>query len=116
MNDILPDAIRKGLQEARRVSLDRGERLCVHDGDDVYRILRFWQDGMALDAGACDKLRGRVDIYDGARHLYQALILGADVTDGECHFRFKWLHPVRQTAALDFESELRAPAGLLTRA
>lgn len=115
MNDYLPDAVTKGLQDARKHSLARGKRLCVHDGDNVYRIHRFWQDGMALDETICDKLRGRVDIYDGARHLYQALIIGSQVTGGETLVSFKWLHPVRDSAPLDFAPDVAVPAGLLAR-
>ena len=44
MTYTLPKAVREGLQQARRTSLHRNSRLCVHDGDDVYRILRFWSD------------------------------------------------------------------------
>lgn len=115
MNDYLPDAVMKGLQDARRASAQRGNRLCVHDGEDVMRIRRMWADGMAMDAGACDKVRGRIDIYDGMRHLYQALIVGAHVEDGECVFDFKWLHLVSDTAPLDFATLDTAPAGLLAR-
>ncbi len=115
MNDYLPEAVMKGLQDARRVSLQRGNRLCVHDGEDVLRIRRFWADGMALDATACDHLRGRVDIYDGMRHLYQALIIGSRVEDGECIVDFKWLHLVTETAPVDFARLDATPAGLLPR-
>ena len=116
MTDFLPEAVVKGLQEARRASVSRGNRLCVHDGDDVMRIHRMWADGMAMDASASDKLRGRVDIYDGMRHLYQALIVGSRVENGECILDFKWLHLVTETAPLDFARLDTTPAGLLPRA
>ena len=116
MTDHLPDAVLKGLRDARRTSVQRGNRLCVHDGADVMRIRRMWGDGMAMDASACGKLRGRVDIYDGMRHLYQALIVGARVEDDECIFDFKWLHLVSETAPLDFARLDETPAGLLPRA
>lgn len=116
MTDYLPDAVMKGLQDARRASTQRGNRLCVHDGEDVLRIRRMWADGMAMDADAFDKLRGRVDIYDGMRHLYQALVVGSRVEGGECVFDFKWLHLVSETAPLDFAQLDATPAGLLPRA
>lgn len=116
MTDYLPEAVLKGLHDARRASLQRGKRLCVHDGTDVIRIRRFWADGMALDAQAHNRLRGRVDIYDGMRHLYQALIVGSSVEDGESIVDFKWLHLVTETAPVDFARLDAAPAGLLPRA
>ena len=57
MNDFLPEAVRQGLEQARKASLRRKDRLCVHDGDDVYGIRRFWGDGFALDADVAEKLR-----------------------------------------------------------
>ncbi|MBU2360988.1 MAG: hypothetical protein KKB02_18980 [Alphaproteobacteria bacterium] len=116
MTDYLPEAVLKGLQDARRLSMQRGNRLCVHDGEEVLRIRRFWAEGMALDAGACDLLRGRVDIYDGMRHLYQALITGTRIEGGECIVDFKWLSLVSETAPVDYARLDQTPAGLLPRA
>ena len=116
MSEFLPEAVRQGLQDARRMSLQRGNRLCVHDGDNVLRIRRFWAEGMALDASASETLRGRVDIYDGMRHLYQALVIGSRVEGPDCIFDFKWLHLVTETAPVDFARLDTTPAGLLPRA
>lgn len=115
MNDFLPEAVLKGLQDARRLALQRGNRLCVHDDGDIHRIRRFWADGMALDADDCDKLRGRVDIYDGMRHLYQALIVGSRIEGEECLVDFKWLHPVSDKPPVDYVRPDTTPAGLLPR-
>lgn len=102
MIDHLPEEVRKGLQDARTASLKRHDRLCVHDGDDVYRVRRFWADGLSIDAQHGDRLRGRVEIYDGARHVFQCLIENGRTEGDECIFDFKWLHPVAERAALDF--------------
>ena len=102
MIDTLPEAIRKGLAQARQASLHRNDRLCVHDGEDVYRILRFWDDGLSIDKKHGDRLRGRVEIYDGARHLYQCLIENGREEADEIVFDFKWLHPVAEQPAADF--------------
>ena len=115
MNDILPEAVRLGLEKARKSALHRGGRLCVHDGDDVFRILKFWDGGFSIDADIGDKLRGRVEIYDGARHLYQCLIVGSEVEGGVRNFEFKWLHPVADKAPVDFALPDFVPAGLLNR-
>lgn len=115
MTDHIPQAVLDGLAAARRASIRRGDKLCVHDGDDVYRIIRFWADGMTLDAKHRDKLRGRIEIYDGARHLYQALVINSEVEGAECVFTFKWLHPVHEQPAVDFVRENDEPVALITR-
>lgn len=114
MNDFLPEAVRLGLEQARKSARSRTNRLCVHDGDDVYAIRRFWESGFALDAEVAEKLRGRVEIYDGARHLYQCLIVGSAIEGEERVFDFKWLHPVTDAAPVDYERSTFVPAGLLT--
>ena len=116
MIDILPEAIRKGLEEARKASLHRNDRLCVHDGDDVYRVLRFWDDGLSIDKKHGDQLRGRVEIYDGARHLYQCLIENGRTEEDEVVFDFKWLHPVAEQPAADFVRPDGAPALMIPKA
>jgi len=110
----LPEDVRLGLQEARKASLRRGDRLCVHDGRNVYRINRFWVDGFSIDSVHAAKLRGRVEIYDGARHLYQCLIVNSSEEADETVFDFKWMHPVRTHPAVDFVQDRQAPAGLLS--
>ncbi|MEJ6396938.1 hypothetical protein [Yoonia sp. 208BN28-4] len=115
MNDFLPEAVRKGLEGARKASLKLNTKLCVHDGNDVYRIVRMWDDGFALDSGVADKLRGRVEIYDGVRHLYQCLVIGSEAQGAEQVFEFKWLHPVSDRAPVDFVQDTFQPAGLIAR-
>ncbi|SEM75217.1 hypothetical protein SAMN04488003_10477 [Loktanella fryxellensis] len=116
MTHFLPDAVFQGLRDARRASVQRGNRLSVRDGETVIRIRRLWAEGMAMDAGASEQLRGRVDIYDGVRHLYQALIVGTQTDGGECVVEFKWLHLVSETAPVDYDRLDVVPAGLLPRA
>ena len=116
MSFTLPQAVQEGLRQARRSALHRNDRLCVHDGDEVYRIRRFWATGFSVDARHCDALRGRVEIYDGMRHVYQALIVHGQVEADEAVFDIKWLHPVTETAPLDYAPEVPVPAGLIARA
>ena len=113
MEENLPTAVAAGLKAARRQSLKGGDRLCVHDGDAVYRIRRFFAGGMELDADVCDVVRGRVDIYDGARHLYQALIQGSEVQGDVCVFTFKWLQAIRSGPAADYERTAPQVSGLI---
>ncbi|WP_438955480.1 hypothetical protein [Cognatiyoonia sp.] len=116
MNDFLPKEVQEGLKAARRASIKRNDKLCVHDGDDVYRIKRIWDDGLSLGAEHGDKLRGRVEIYDGARHLYQCLIVNSRREGDEYIFDFKWLNPVTNRPAADFVRPDAIPAGLITKA
>ena len=113
MYDHLPDAVREGLKAARLKAQRQSARLSVRDGEESYRILRMWDDGFALDVAACDKLRGRVDIYDGPRHLYQCLIVSSQPDGDECRFEFKWLAAVSDRPAADFVAPDFVPAGLL---
>jgi len=116
MIDHLPEDVRLGLENARKASLRRNDRLCIHDGDDIYRIVRFWNDGVSIAGKHSDKLRGRVEIYDGARHVYQCLIENGRTENGECVFDFKWLHPVHEQPASDFVRPDALPAGLIAKA
>jgi len=115
MIDHLPEEVRLGLEKARKASLRRNDRLCIHDGEDVFRVRRLWEEGVSIDAKHGDKLRGRVEIYDGARHVYQCLIENGRTEDGECVFDFKWLNPVATQPAADFVRPDTAPAGYLTK-
>ena len=115
MISFLPDAVQQGLEEARKAALKRKDRLSVHDGDDTYRIRRFWDGGFALDLDGSDRLRGHVDIYDGPRHLYQCLVMSSVDADDERVFEFKWLTPVANQPAADFVRPDFVPAGLISR-
>ena len=106
MYTFLPEAVRQGLEEARKSALKRKDRLSVHDGDDTYRIRRFWDGGFALDLQGSERLRGHVDIYDGPKHLYQCLVVNSVAEDGERVFEFKWLTPVASGPAPDFVRQM----------
>ena len=115
MLEFLPEAVRKGLEEARKAALRRKDRLSVRDGDDTYRIRRLWDGGFALDLKGSGKLRGHVDIYDGPRHLYQCLVISAVEDDDERVFEFKWLTPVADRPAADYVHPDFVPAGFLEK-
>ena len=114
MSDFLPEAVRKGLEEAHKAMQRKSKRLCVHDGDDVHRVLRLWQSGFALEKDA-PPLRGFVDIYDGPAHLYSCLVVSSEHEGEEHVYEFKRATRVSDRPALDFVQEEFVPAGLLTR-
>ncbi|UWQ99875.1 hypothetical protein K3729_03515 [Rhodobacteraceae bacterium S2214] len=115
MFQMFPQEVREGLEQARKQSLKRNDRLCVHDGDDVYRILRLWDNGFALDAKTSPRLRGRVEIYDGSRHLYQCLVIDSELDGQERVFDFKWVNTIPDRPPADFVREQDAPIALLPR-
>jgi len=115
MYTFMSDAVRQGLEDARKAALKRKDRLSVHDGDDTYRVRRLWDGGFALDLDGSERLRGRVDIYDGPKHLYQCLVMSSVADDNERVFEFKWLTPAATAPAADFVRPDFAPAGLISR-
>jgi hypothetical protein len=115
MSEYLPEAVRKGLEDARVAMLRRSGKLCIHDGDAVYRVLRLWDGGFALDAKGAPRLRGFVDLYDGPRHLYQCLIITSREDEGEQIYDFKWSTAVSDRPALDFVRADDAPAALIPK-
>lgn len=115
MSEYLPKEVREGLELARKAALKRRARLRVQVGDRTYPVLRLWDNGFALDHSDADHLRGLVDIYDGTRHLYQALIVASQDDGHEFTFDFKRSTPATDRPALDYERADDAPVALLPR-
>lgn len=115
MTDFLPKEVRDGLKRAHKQALKKRNRLRVQVGDESYKVLRYWEKGFSLDADNVPPLRGLVDIYDGSKHLYQALIVASDKEDGEMRFEFKRSTATQDRAPLDFERDEDAPIALLPR-
>ncbi|RYG92704.1 hypothetical protein EU803_00940 [Loktanella sp. IMCC34160] len=114
MSDFLPEAVRKGLEDARKAALRRSSRLCVHVDDKVYRVLRLWDGGFSTDAEDAPHLRGYVDLYDGMRHLSSCLVVASEQQGDEMVFEFKWNTAVSDRPAADFVREQDAPVALIT--
>ena len=114
MANFLPEAVRKGLEEAQKAALKRSNRLCIHVGDDVYRVNRLWDGGFSMAAKDAPKIRGHVQIYDGPRHLYQALVVASRDEEEERVFEYKWHQAALDRPAADFAMKQDMPAGLLT--
>ena len=116
MLEFLPKEVRDGLDAARNRDFARKLRLRVHVGDAVFPILRFWHDGFALDASHTQNLRGLVDVYDGARHVFQCLIVASGVENGALVCDFKRSTPVTDRAPLDYWRDENAPVAYLPKA
>lgn len=115
MSDFLPEAVRKGLEEARVAMLRASGRLCVHDGDAVHRISRVWDGGFAIVAAEAPRLRGLVDLYDGPRHLAQCLIVASREEGDLMVYEYKRSTAVTDRAPVDFARAETAVSGLLAR-
>jgi hypothetical protein len=117
MLEFLPKEVREGLEAARKRDMKRKSRLRVEVADAVYPVLRFWDNGFALDADfSPSKLRGLVDVYDGSRHVFQCLIVASSIENGELVCDFKRATAVTDRAPLDFWRRDDAPVGYLPKA
>ena len=114
MSEFLPREVRAGLVEARRAARTQRSRMRVRVDGAEYPVLRHWDRGFALSVDDAPNLRGLVDLYDGSRHLCQALILASREDEIERVFEFKFATPVTGTAPpADFARDADAPAALL---
>lgn len=89
MSDHLPREVREGLLALRQLKATSSRGLRVSsDGKDC-RVIRLWDNGFALHEADGAQMRGLVDLYDGARHLGNCLVVADEVTGGERRFQFK---------------------------
>lgn len=116
MLEFLPPGFQCGQPVGTPARAQRKTRLRVQVGDVVFPVLRFWHDGIALDAAMAPRLRGLVDVYDGARHIFQCLIMASTVENGEVICAFKRSTAVTDHAPLDFWRDENGPVGYLPRA
>lgn len=115
MTTFLPKEVQLGLDMARKRDLKRKSRLRVAVGDAVFPVLEYKSGGFALDIDNAPKLRGLVDLYDGARHLYQCLIVASEEEGGLMRYEFKRSTAAADKAPLDFVRDENAPIALLGR-
>ncbi|PZQ98005.1 MAG: hypothetical protein DI533_12825 [Cereibacter sphaeroides] len=115
MLEFFSKEVREGLEAARKRDRARKSRLRVQLGEAVFPVLRLWDEGFALDADRTPRLRGLVDVYDGARHVCQCLIIASTVENGELICEFKRSTPAGDGPALDFWRDENAPVGYLPR-
>jgi hypothetical protein len=113
MMTFLPKEVREGLELARKRDLRKKSRLRVNVGGEVFPVLEFRETGFALDIENAPKLRGLVDLYDGARHLYQCLIIASEADGTLMRYEFKRATSVSDHPPLDFARDEAAPVALL---
>ena len=113
MSTFLPPEVLAGLDAARAKEKRRRTKLRVETNDRYFPVLRLWEDGFSIDAEDAPNLRGLVDLYDGPRHLYQALIVTSSEDAGERRFEFKRNTEALDKAPLDFARETPEPIALL---
>ena len=115
MTEHLPEEVIEGLRAAQaRKRRKARHRLTIHAGGDAYPILKVFDRGFELDSAETPPLRGLVDIFDGPRHLTQALIVATGEGDGVLRYEYKRNTPAADTAPVDFERSEEAPHGFLT--
>lgn len=113
METVFSKEIQAGLDAARLASLRKASRLRIDLDGKIHPVLRMWKTGFAVAADDAPHLRGLVDLYDGANHLFQCLIVAGEEEAGEMQYEFKRATAVAHAAALDFEKLAHAPAGLI---
>lgn len=111
MSEYLSEEVREALALAGKQ--DKRRRLRVRIGSQSFDILRYWDGGFAIDADASPYLRGRVDLYDGARHMSQCLIMASSEEAGEMICEFKRETPANAEQPRDYVRNESAPVALI---
>jgi hypothetical protein len=114
MTTFLPKEVQQGLDAARARDLARKSRHWAEMDGHRHRVQKYTQSGFAVAVEDAPHFRGLVDIYEGDRHVAQALIVASEEEAGQMWYEYKWLKPVTDGPALDFFRAPDAPAGLLT--
>ena len=70
-----------GVNELADASLSFQSIAQWRDAGYLDSLLSLSEQVIVLDAGQEPKLRGMVDVYDGARHILQGLIVAAEVDE-----------------------------------
>ena len=116
MLEFLPKEVRDGLEAARKRDSKRRNRLRVQVGEAVFPVRRLSDDEMELDSSLTPHLRGLVDLFDGARHVAQCLIVASTQENGVLICGFKRVTNVTDGPALDYWRDENAPVALLGKA
>lgn len=116
MLEYLPPEIRDALDTAARRSGPPRRRLAVHIQDAVFPVRRLWPGGFAIGADRLGRLRGRVEVWEGARPLMAGLIVATEIVGDELICQFKSVTLIGdQPPAPDYERRGPPLAGLIGR-
>jgi len=115
MLEFLPKDVRDGLEAARKRDRKRQARLRVQVGEAVFPVLRLSDGELRLDASLTPHLRGLVDLFDGARHIAQCLIVASTQENGVLVCGFKRSTNVTEGPALDYWRDENGPVALLPK-
>jgi hypothetical protein len=113
MTTFMSRDVLEGLANAGKHKAKHTQRLRVQMGESIFPILRMTDSSFTLDTADKPKLRGYVDILDGTRLKYRALIVASETEPRETVFEFKQATNVATGPALDFEQSEDAPIGYL---
>lgn len=113
MDAHLSKEVVEGINRARKLALRKKNRLRLHVGKEIYPVLALEGDGFQMEADAAPHLRGLVDLYDGAKHLAQCLIIHSEPEGDIMHYEFKRRTDVTDEPAKDFVVDENAPVALL---
>jgi hypothetical protein len=114
MSTFLPPDVQAGLDAARKKAWRDNHRLRVQAGEKIYRVLQAWDNGFSLESADAVALRGRVDLYDGSRHLSQCLIIASEEDGDVMRFEYKRMTDAMDEQPLDFERAADAPVALIS--
>lgn len=84
---------------------NQASQLSIHVDGKIYPILKMRRNGFALDANSEPPLRGLVRVFDGAKAVFQCLIVHSEISGKFRNFEFKSRTPVRKSAPLDYASD-----------
>lgn len=113
MTTFVPKEVQAGLDRARTARLKKASRLRLSVDGETHKVLKMWKTGFSIDAEAAPNLRGLVDLYDGAIHLFQCLIVASEEELGEMRYEFKRLTAVTDAPAQDFVRNSSEPIALI---
>ena len=115
MEEVFSRDVQQGLEEARISRLRRRSRLRIDLDGRIIPVLDLGRTGFVVAREDAPSLRGLVDLYDGATHLFQCLIVASEEAGSEMHYEFKRATAISEKVPLDFEMAENAPIALLPR-
>lgn len=115
MSTFVSKEVRAGLEAARMASMKKASRLRVQVDGEIFPVLKMWKNGFSVEQSRVPALRGLVDLFDGARHLYQCLIVASEDEAGVMRYEFKRRTAATDVPPLDFYRDPKTPIALLPR-